>query len=232
MLSARELNPDLVVADIGMPALNGPDAAEELKHSMPNVRFVFLTMMDDPRLASAALRLAPVGYVLKHSAVDELLAAIDDAGEVMNAVASGTDSEAALAKLSIPEERRKAILQLLLAIGYLRESEHRYAVGVPILTENDKPLADAALKLSREIMTDWLHRNYPSMKDQLAGLSPMRNGVPFALAFSEAWHYTFGFATKSLAESGFYANPRAAGNRYEGYVPLVWTSSALKLPGQ
>ncbi|HZD32073.1 MAG TPA: response regulator transcription factor [Candidatus Angelobacter sp.] len=75
---AHELKPDLVVADIGMPALNGLDAAEQLKFTMPNVRFVFLTMMDDPELATAALRMAPVGFVLKHSAADELLKAIDD----------------------------------------------------------------------------------------------------------------------------------------------------------
>ena len=74
---ARELKPDLVVADIGMPALNGLDAAEQLKHSMPHVRFVFLTMMNDSVLAAAALRMAPVGFVLKHSASDELLTAID-----------------------------------------------------------------------------------------------------------------------------------------------------------
>jgi DNA-binding NarL/FixJ family response regulator len=74
----QELKPDLVVADISMPALNGLDAAEQLKHSMPKVRFVFLTMMDDSKLAAAALRLAPVGYVLKHSAADDLLTAIDD----------------------------------------------------------------------------------------------------------------------------------------------------------
>jgi hypothetical protein len=45
------------------------------------------------------------------------------------------------------------------------------------------------------------------------------------------WHYTFGSASKSLAESGFYANPRQKGNRYEGYVPLVWETSLLALPG-
>jgi len=48
---------------------------------------------------------------------------------------------------------------------------------------------------------------------------------------AEIWHYEFGFATKFLAESGFYANPRAAGNRYEGYLPLVWTTPVLKAPG-
>lgn len=103
--------------------------------------------------------------------------------------------------------------------------------GVPVLTERDKPLVEATLKLSRAIITEWLRRNYEPMKRELAGLSPMRNGVPFSLAFSEVWHYEFAFATKSLAESGFYANPHAPGNRYEGYVPLVWASSVLKAPG-
>jgi hypothetical protein len=69
------------------------------------------------------------------------------------------------------------------------------------------------------------------MKDDLSGLSPMRNGLPFSLVFSEVWHYEFGVATKSLAESGFYANPHAQGSRYEGYMPLVWAHSVLKGPG-
>ena len=56
--------------------------------------------------------------------------------------------------------------------------------------------------------------------------------VPFSLAFSEAWHYTFGFATNWLAETDFYANPHAQGNRYAGYLPLVWANSILKGPGK
>ncbi len=81
-------------------------------------------------------------------------------------------------------------------------------------------------------MTDWLRENYPAMQRDMTSLSPLQNGVPFSLAFSEVWHYTFGFATKWLAETEFYANPRAKGNRYEGYMPLVWASSVLKGPGR
>jgi DNA-binding NarL/FixJ family response regulator len=78
---AGELKPDLIVADIGMPLLNGLDAAEQIRQTLPQVRFVFLTMIEDANLAAAALRLAPVAYVLKHSAASELLTAID---EVLN----------------------------------------------------------------------------------------------------------------------------------------------------
>ena len=70
---------------------------------------------------------------------------------------------------------------------------------------------NATLKLSLEIMRDWLQRNYPTVKDELSGLSPMRSGVPFALAFSEVWHYEFGFATKSLSEGGFLCESASAG---------------------
>jgi DNA-binding NarL/FixJ family response regulator len=75
---APKLKPDVIVLDIGMPLLNGLDAAERLKISLPNMRFVFLTMKDDPNLAAAALNLGPVGYVLKHTAVSELLKAITE----------------------------------------------------------------------------------------------------------------------------------------------------------
>lgn len=159
-----------------------------------------------------------------------LLLSIDDAGQIMDAVARGANTDAALAAIPIPEERRNAMVKLLLATGYLREENQRYAVGVPMVTERDQAMVDDVLNLSRTIMKDWLRKNYPEMKAELGQLSPMRNGVPFSLVFSEVWHYEFGFAAKSLAESGFYANPRAPGNRYEGYVPLVWERSVLKLP--
>src|ERR1700760_246457 len=78
LVEAPKLEPDLIVLDIGMPALNGLDAAEQLKHFLPNVKFVFLTMKDDPNLAAAALNLGNVGYVLKHSMSSELLYAVSE----------------------------------------------------------------------------------------------------------------------------------------------------------
>jgi DNA-binding NarL/FixJ family response regulator len=73
---APRLNPDVVVLDIGMPLLNGLDAAERLKESLPSTKFVFLTMQDDANLAAAVLKLGAVGFVLKHAAASELLDAV------------------------------------------------------------------------------------------------------------------------------------------------------------
>src|ERR1700760_565926 len=77
MSEATRLKPDVVVVDFAMPLLNGLDAAQRVREQAPNIKIVFLTMMDDPNLAAAAMELGRVGFVLKSSAAQELLTAID-----------------------------------------------------------------------------------------------------------------------------------------------------------
>ena len=75
---AIRLRPDVIVADVAMPLLNGLDAARRIREQVPNVRFVFLTMLDDANLAAAALELERVAFVLKCSGAKELLKAIEE----------------------------------------------------------------------------------------------------------------------------------------------------------
>jgi DNA-binding NarL/FixJ family response regulator len=75
---AIRIKPDVVIADVGMPLLNGLDAARRIKELAPKIKFIFLTMQDDANLAAAALELGPVAFVLKHSAGVELRKAIDE----------------------------------------------------------------------------------------------------------------------------------------------------------
>jgi DNA-binding NarL/FixJ family response regulator len=74
---ATRLKPDVVVVDVGMPLLNGLDAARRVREQAPNIKLVFLTMKADPNLAAAALEMGKVGFVLKQSAARELLTAIE-----------------------------------------------------------------------------------------------------------------------------------------------------------
>ena len=78
LVEAPRLKPDVIVLDIAMPLLNGLDAGERLKSSLPDAKLVFLTMKDDPNLAAVALRLGAVGYVLKHTGASELLKAVSE----------------------------------------------------------------------------------------------------------------------------------------------------------
>jgi DNA-binding NarL/FixJ family response regulator len=90
---AAKLKPDLVIVDVGMPLLNGLDAARRIKESNPKVKFIFLTMQDDPHLAAAALELGHVAFVLKHSAGTELLKAIDEVMRGHSYIVPGMRSE-------------------------------------------------------------------------------------------------------------------------------------------
>jgi DNA-binding NarL/FixJ family response regulator len=76
--AALRLRPEVIVVDVAMPILNGLDAARRIKEQAPNIKFVFLTMRDDPNLAAAALELGPIGFVLKHATGTELLKAINN----------------------------------------------------------------------------------------------------------------------------------------------------------
>lgn len=76
--AAQELKPDLVLLDVGMPLLNGLDAARQLKKQMPKIKLIFLTMNADSDVASEALRIGASGYLLKNSQGDELLKAVRD----------------------------------------------------------------------------------------------------------------------------------------------------------
>jgi len=74
--AAKQLHPDVIVADITMPHLNGLDALLQLRKDNPNVKVVFLTMHKDVAYARRALESGGSGFVLKHSAPAELLDAI------------------------------------------------------------------------------------------------------------------------------------------------------------
>jgi len=74
--AAPQLKPDVIVLDIGMPLMNGLSAGQRLKRLMPAAKLIYLTMNQDQDMAAEAFRLGANGYLLKHSAASELVAAI------------------------------------------------------------------------------------------------------------------------------------------------------------
>ena len=74
--AAARLKPDVIVADITMPRLNGLDAIPLLKKDNPDARVVVITMHRETAYASRALAAGASGFVLKSSAPAELIAAI------------------------------------------------------------------------------------------------------------------------------------------------------------
>jgi DNA-binding NarL/FixJ family response regulator len=73
---ATELRPDVVLLDIGMPSLNGIEAATKIQQASSGSRIVFLTQNADSEVVNAALATGAQGYVLKLNAATELIPAI------------------------------------------------------------------------------------------------------------------------------------------------------------
>jgi len=74
--AASELKPDVIIADIGMPLLNGLDAAHQVKQKLPAVKIIFLTMNPDPDIAAEAFRRGASAYIVKTSAASEVVASV------------------------------------------------------------------------------------------------------------------------------------------------------------
>ena len=120
--AAERLKPDVIVADINMPQLNGLDALEGLRKQNPTVKVIFLTVNEDVETASDAIRRGACGYVLKKAASSELFRAIQTvlAGRIyltpaiseepIGVFVARAKSNATGQKLSL---RQREVLQLL-----------------------------------------------------------------------------------------------------------------------
>jgi DNA-binding NarL/FixJ family response regulator len=166
--AARKLRPDVIVADITMPHLNGIDALVRLKRDDIQVPVVFLTMHVEVAYARRALEGGAAGYVLKHSAPAELITAIQAAlsgktyvspavaGDVLRVINQKTEkADDPVAALT---PRQREILQLLtegrsakeigdtLAISARTVEFHKYQVMEKLNLHTNAELVHFSLK--------------------------------------------------------------------------------------
>jgi len=74
---AAQLQPEIVLLDIGMPILNGIEAAPRIRRASPHSKIVFVTQENDHDIRTAALATGAEGYLLKSRVVSELIPAMD-----------------------------------------------------------------------------------------------------------------------------------------------------------
>lgn len=73
---AVEMQPDIIVLDIGMPVLNGIEAAKVIRQRCPKSKVLFVTQDGDGYVRNAAMRVGAMGYVIKANAGTDLVGAI------------------------------------------------------------------------------------------------------------------------------------------------------------
>lgn len=74
---AMELHPDIVLLDVGMPNLNGLDAARQILAANPRTRVLILTMHDSEQIVREVLEVGARGFLLKTDAARDLVAAVE-----------------------------------------------------------------------------------------------------------------------------------------------------------
>jgi DNA-binding NarL/FixJ family response regulator len=120
--AAEQLSPDVIVADISMPLLNGIEAAREIRTANNRIKIVFLSMHPDVVYVSEALQAGGSAYVLKSSAGVEILKAIAEALQGRTFVTPAIDKfrlealvqrDQSLAEMPGLSPRRWQVLQMI-----------------------------------------------------------------------------------------------------------------------
>ena len=81
MQKAEELQPGLVVLDIGLPGLNGIKAARQIREVLPESKILFVTQESSAEVMQECFRLRALRYVIKQHAAHELLPALEAVGQ-------------------------------------------------------------------------------------------------------------------------------------------------------
>jgi two-component system response regulator NreC len=114
------VQPDIAVIDIGMPLLNGLEAAREIRRASQKTRTILLTRHDEVQYVTQALRAGVKGYVLKSQAATDLVQAIQQVGSgkiYLSPNISRAVVEAYLNKSDLPPDpltpRERQVLQMV-----------------------------------------------------------------------------------------------------------------------
>ncbi len=117
----RRTQPDVIVMDLGMPRLNGVDAAQQIRNEHPKTQVVVLSMHGSEEFVRPAIRAGAAGYLVKGSGLSDLVAAIRAVhrGEAFfspSITRLVLDRSAILAESPRPDEltnREREVLQLI-----------------------------------------------------------------------------------------------------------------------
>lgn len=151
--AAGRLRPDVLLMDISMSGLNGIEATRRVLADSPGTRVIMLSMHADQRYVTESLRAGAMGYVLKDSAIDELLAAIRAVAQdrrylsrtiadlvIEGYIGMAKDRERSVFSTLTPRERE--VLQLLAEGKSTKEMAARLKVSVKTVETHRKQIMD------------------------------------------------------------------------------------------
>ncbi len=135
---------------------------------------------------------------------------------VLEAVAAQTD----VAAEALIEATKGNFIQHPLLTAAHALSEEGPSVPVFVWNEDGDHISQV-VKIVQEVTVATVSAGFESLRADLAALTPLRHGVPFAECFNPIWHAVFGHANRMLAEDGFLADPeprRPGEGRYRWWL--------------
>ena len=89
---AIALQPDIILLDIGLPGINGLEAARQIRDACGQAKIIFLTQESSPEVVDEAWSVGALGYIIKTNAGSEVFAAIEAVTKGQRFLSRGLDS--------------------------------------------------------------------------------------------------------------------------------------------
>lgn len=121
-------------------------------------------------------------------------------------------------------------VDVLSELGYLENVGGSLHVTAPVFTSAETPLRDGILKLLSPVVLDWFAENHLSLEKNLAGITPLRHGVPFGEVMTQVWHYLFGLTNRALVRAGFFSDLYALPPDRQGFLAGLYPAGWGFLP--
>ena len=175
---ATSMKPDLVLLDIGMPNLNGLEAARQILTTSPNVAILILTMHDSDNVIREVLRAGARGFLLKSDAGRDLVAAVE-ALESQKTFFTPRVSQMVLDGFLNREKKRSEIEDVVNPSGDLLTAREREVIQ---LLAEGRTSKEVAVTLNLSVKTAETHRTNLMRKLGLHSVADLtryavRNGI-------------------------------------------------------
>jgi len=175
---AASMKPDLVLLDIGMPNLNGLEAARQILATSPNVAILILTMHDSDNVIREVLRAGARGFLLKSDAGRDLVAAVE-ALESQKTFFTPRVSQMVLDGFLNREKKRSEIEDVVNPSGELLTAREREVIQ---LLAEGRTSKEVAVTLNLSVKTAETHRTNLMRKLGLHSVADLtryavRNGI-------------------------------------------------------
>lgn len=171
--AVKQHRPDVLLLDLGLPGLHGLDALRDVRRRAPKVKVLVVSAYSRDEFVVSALRLGAAGYLLKESAADELLQAVDQVAnggyyvspQVAGPAARSTDGSAVDAYDTMTTRQREVFHLMAEGFSYQEIGDRLFISARTVETHRHKISKKLGLETQTDVVLFALRRGILSVDD-------------------------------------------------------------------